>query len=106
MKLLLVCGAGMSCDLLEYKLNEYLQENEPADAKGQTNLAKTATMLRYQKLWRDYDVVLVSPQIASTLRSTLQEVTIPWAIMNRLDYGRMNVAHIWKQARKLYQPES
>lgn len=50
--------------------------------------------------------MLVSPQIASTLRSTLQEVTIPWAIMNRLDYGRMNVAHIWKQARKLYQPES
>lgn len=98
MKLLLVCGAGMSSSLLMHKMQEYL------DFIGETESEVAAvSLLRYQMVYKDYDVMLIGPQIAYSLKGTLKNVEIPHETMSRMDYGRLNCANIWKQARQLYQ---
>jgi PTS system cellobiose-specific IIB component len=98
MKLLLVCGAGMSSSLLMNKMQEYLKEIGEEDSE-----VNAVSMLRYQMVYKDYDVMLLGPQIAYTLKGTMKNIEIPYDVMNRLDYGRANCTNIWKQAKKLYE---
>lgn len=97
MKLLLVCSAGMSSSLLMDKMKEYLEQIGEKDSKVQA-----VSMLRYQMVYKDFDVMLLGPQVAYTLKGTMKNITIPYAVMNRLDYGRSNCANIWKQAVAVY----
>lgn len=96
MKLLLVCGAGMSSSLLMYKMNEYLDSIGESDSE-----VNAVSMLRYQRVYKDYDVMLIGPQIAYNLKGTMKNIDIPYGVMNRLDYGRGNCSNIWNQAKEL-----
>ena len=96
-KILLICAGGMSTGILMKKMERYAQEqgmNLKIDAVG---------MSAYEDMYKDYDVILLGPQV-SYKKAEIEEITqMPIAVIAAYDYAIGNVANIMKQVDELYK---
>lgn len=95
-KVLLICAGGMSTGILMKKMESYAQKNGielKIDAIG---------MSTYEDLYKEYDVILLGPQV-SYKKDEIQGVTqMPIAVIAAYDYAIGNVENIMKQVDALY----
>ena len=79
------------------KMERYAQEqgmNLKIDAVG---------MSAYEDMYKDYDVILLGPQV-SYKKAEIEEITqMPIAVIAAYDYAIGNVANIMKQVDELYK---
>ena len=88
MKILLICAAGMSTSLVKKKI---------VAAFGPEEEGWTINAEAYEKLEsviKDYDVILLGPQIANKYNK-------PLSTINPVDYGMGNGANILEQIKKM-----
>lgn len=94
----LFCSGGMSTSFLAKKMQEEATErglNYEVSAHGIADI---------KKLGKDADVILLAPQIAymkDSVKSDLGDQTI--SLIDRLDYGRLQVDPILHQVNVLLQ---
>ena len=79
-KVLLICAGGMSTGILE--------------AVG---------MSAYEDVYKNYDVILLGPQVSYKKSEIEQNTQKPIAVIPAYDYAIGNVANIMKQVEDLYQ---
>lgn len=90
-KILLVCSGGMSTSVLMKKMQDYASENGvdlTCDACGTAN---------YQDEAKDYDVILLGPQVGYRKAQIAGTVSIPVAAIAPQDYAFGNVENILKE---------
>lgn len=90
MKVLLVCGAGMSTSILMKKLQKYAEEN----GRNLTIAARGADAA--SEIAGDYECILVGPQIGYRKDQIAKECGLPTAVIPPQDYGMGNCANIFK----------
>ena len=96
MKILLVCAGGMSTGLLMKKMEAYWAE------QGK-ELSITAVGLgEYEDVCKDYDIVMVGPQVAYRLNEIKENTGMPCEAIQSFDYAVGNCPNITKLAEKLY----
>lgn len=95
-KVLLICAGGMSTGILMKKMESYASEhgiNLKIDAIG---------MSAYEDSYKDYDVILLGPQV-SYKKAEIEQVTqMPIAVIAAYDYAVGNVENIMKQVDEIY----
>ena len=96
-KILLVCAGSMSTVILMKKKKKYASENE-IELK-----IKAVSIMNYDKYCKDFDVILVGPQVRYMFRSIQKKSQIPCAVMDSLAYGLQNCPIIMKQAFDLIE---
>lgn len=95
MKVLLVCAGGMSTSILMKKMQAYCAskgEELEIEAIGKGDL---------EEHWRNYDCVLIGPQISYALDEIRESIDIPAEKIPTLDYGRGNAENVMKLAHKI-----
>lgn len=92
MKILLVCAGGFSTSILMKKMRNWAQ------GKGRELTVDAVGQGSYEEKWRDYDIILLGPQIAYNAASIKANVTIPVMAIPARDYGMGNVDNIMKLA--------
>ncbi|MRJ46808.1 PTS sugar transporter subunit IIB [Fundicoccus ignavus] len=98
--IMLVCSAGMSTSMLVSAMNDAIR----ISGIEATVLAKPSTEAMDYLEQATIDVVLIGPHVRffeETFRVPLAEKNIPMAVINPLDYGRMNGASVLQQAFNL-----
>ncbi|MCI5774704.1 MAG: PTS sugar transporter subunit IIB [Erysipelotrichaceae bacterium] len=96
MKVLLVCAGGMSTGLLMKKMENYWQEcNEELEINA-------VGLSEYEEVYRDYDIVMVGPQVSYRLNEIKETTGLPCETIPSLDYATANCSNIMKLAKKLY----
>lgn len=95
MKILLICGAGMSTSVLMKKMEKWCAEN------GEELTIKAVGSSSYENIWREYDCILIGPQIAYRLDSIKADVDIPVTQIPSVDYALGNSANIMKLAHDI-----
>ncbi len=99
MKILLVCAGGMSTGILMKKMKTYWAEQN-------VELEITAVGLsEYEELHKDYEIILVGPQIGYCLKQIIDNTGLPAAVIPSFDYAVGNCANIMLLAKKLYEQE-
>lgn len=94
-KILLVCNAGMSTSMLVQKMKDCAKTagiEADISAKAATELSAEGT---------DAQVILVGPQvkfIANDLKAKFEPKGIKVAVIDQVDYGRMNGEKVLKDA--------
>lgn len=96
MKILLVCAGGMSTGLLMKKMEAYWAE------QGQELTINAVGMGEYEEVYKNYDIILVGPQIGYRLAQIKGDTNMPCEIIPSLDYAIANCPNIMKLAQKLY----
>ena len=96
MKILLVCAVGMSSGLLMRKMEKYWRE------QGKNLVIKSVGLGEYMGICRDYDIVLVGPQVAYRLDQIKADTGMPCDVISALDYAVANCPNLMKLAEKLY----
>lgn len=94
-KILLVCSGGMSTSVLMKKMEKYATENGielKIDACGTAN---------YGDEVKDYDVLLLGPQVGYRKAQIAKTVDIPVATIAPQDYAFGNVDKILAEVDKL-----
>ncbi|MCH3949086.1 MAG: PTS sugar transporter subunit IIB [Olsenella sp.] len=94
-KILLVCSGGMSTSVLMNKMEKYAQEKGislKVDACGTGNYGDEA---------KDYDIILLGPQIAYRKAQIAGTVNIPVVPIAPQDYAFGNVENILKGVDKV-----
>lgn len=97
MKIMLVCGAGVSTSILMRKMQNYSDEN---------NLKATIKAYGVDEAddhYEDFDCVLVGPQISYRIKGIIENAKIPVEAINSVDYGLGNAENVMKQAMKLME---
>lgn len=95
MRILFVCAGGMSTGLIVRKMEKW------AEQKG-VDLELHATGIgSYDKKWKDYDCILVGPQVRYVIPKMKEIVKIPVAQIETKDYGMQNVDNIFKLAYQI-----
>jgi cellobiose PTS system EIIB component len=95
MKVLLVCGAGMSTSILMKKMEKYAADNGielQVEAHGFDVASEYAP---------DYECILVGPQIGYHKDDLAEQTGLPTAVIPPADYGMGNCANIIKLAQSL-----
>ena len=95
MKILLVCAGGFSTSILMNKVRKWAASNNEdvrIDAMGKE---------AYENAWQNYDCILIGPQISYTLDDIKENVSIPVAAINSMDYAVGNVENIMKLAHDI-----
>ncbi len=95
MKILLVCAGGFSTSILMNKVRKWATSNNEdvtIDAMGKE---------AYENAWQNYDCILIGPQISYTLDDIKENVSIPVAAINSMDYAVGNVENIMKLAHDI-----
>ena len=95
MKVLLVCAAGMSTSILMKKMEKYAKE------KGFDLTIKAVGIESYQEEVKNYDVLLLGPQILYRLNEIKSQSCIPTNVINPRDYGIGNAENIFKQINEM-----
>ncbi|MBR3840990.1 MAG: PTS sugar transporter subunit IIB [Erysipelotrichales bacterium] len=96
MKILLVCAGGMSTGLLMRKMEAYWAE------QGQELEITAVGMTEYEEVYKNYDIILVGPQIGYRMAQIKADTNKPCDIIPSLDYAVANCPNIMKLAQKLY----
>ena len=78
-KVLLICAGGMSTGILMRKMETY------------------------EDVYKNYDVILLGPQVSYKKGEIEQNTQKPIAVIPAYDYAIGNVANIMKQVEDLYQ---
>ncbi len=92
MKILFVCAGGMSTGLIVKKMEKWAAEQN-------LDLKVHATGVGgYENKWKDYDCILVGPQVRFIIPEMKKKVTIPVAQIEPLTYGIQDVETMMKQA--------
>lgn len=97
MNILLVCVGGMSSSLLMDKMRKYAADHNEElriDAVGEMGHA-------YEKVYKDYDVVLLAPQAGYRKKDVMKRVDIPVGVIDMAAYGRADCAKVFAQAKQL-----
>jgi PTS system cellobiose-specific IIB component len=97
MKILLVCAGGASTGLLLKKMEKYWAE------QGEPLQIKATSVFSCVSKAKDYDIIMMGPQVAYQLKNIQKEVPNPVEVIPSLDYGMQNCANIWKLAQKMYE---
>ena len=95
MRILLACGAGLSTSILMKKIEKYCAD------KGEEltiNAVPINDVAGYQK---DYDCVLVGPQVSYRIEELKQILSIPVEGIPSLDYAIGNAENVIKLAHKI-----
>lgn len=96
MKILLICAGGMSTSILMKKLQKYSDQNgmglEEIVARG---------MGDYDDIYRDYDVILLGPQISYKKADIQKDTGKPVDSIAPYDYAIGNAQNIFKQVNAL-----
>ncbi len=96
-KVLLICAGGMSTGILMKKMEKYATE------QGIQLKIEAIGMSAYEEVYKDYDVILLGPQV-SYKKAEIEEATQkPIAVIAAYDYAVGNVANIMKQVDELYR---
>ncbi|WP_300276066.1 PTS sugar transporter subunit IIB [Peptacetobacter sp.] len=95
MKILLVCGAGMSTSVLMGKVRKW------AAANGEDIVIEATGQNNYESEWHKYDCILTGPQIAYKLNEIKETVSIPVAQVPAMDYAMGNAANVVKLAHDI-----
>ncbi|TDW26102.1 cellobiose-specific phosphotransferase system component IIB [Breznakia blatticola] len=99
-KILIICNAGMSTVILKSKLEKV------AMAKGIKVDIKATTFNDLERIYMNYDIVLVSPQI-SQLHDEIKRITrnsIYIQLLNMTDFGLMRAEKIFDDILKQLLP--
>ncbi len=95
-KVLLICAGGMSTGILMKKMQKYAADN------GTELLIEAVGMSAYEDVCKNYDVILLGPQV-SYKKAEIEELThMPIAVIAAYDYAIGNVENIMKQVEALY----
>lgn len=97
MNILLVCAGGMSTSILMKKLQKY------SDARGMGDNIKATGLASYEDLYKDYDVILMGPQVSYRQDEVKENTKLPVAPIPPTDYAIGNSEAIFKLAEKLYK---
>lgn len=95
MKILLVCAGGMSTSILMKKLQKY------SDDRGMDDQITAVGLGAYEDVYRNYDVILMGPQVSSRVDEVKQTTGLPTAPIPSYDYAVGNSDNIFKLAEKL-----
>ncbi|WP_144554920.1 PTS sugar transporter subunit IIB [Bacillus sp. X1(2014)] len=101
MKILLCCGAGASTSLVAQSMMNSLPENEKANY-----VINAITYDLFLDHYKNYDVVLLGPQIRYKKKSLEKEAmadNIPVDVINSVDYALQNGTKIIEHAKQLYK---
>lgn len=95
MKVLLVCAGGMSTSILMKKLEKHAAE------KGIDFEIAAVGLGAYRDVWRNYDCILMGPQVSYRKDELVSNCTIPVDVITPQDYGIGNCVNIFKQLDKM-----
>lgn len=95
-KILLVCAGGMSTGLLMKKMETYWQQ------QGHTLKITACGVGEFMDYEKDYDVIMVGPQISYRLKD-IKKAGKPCDCIPSFDYAVANCPNIIKLANKLYK---
>ncbi|MGN1406702.1 MAG: PTS sugar transporter subunit IIB [Erysipelotrichaceae bacterium] len=95
MKILLVCAGGMSTGLLMKKMEAYWAE------QGEELTINAVGLSEYQDVYKDYDIVMVGPQVSYRLKEIKETTGLPADTIPSFDYAVANCPNIMKLAKKL-----
>ncbi len=98
-KVLLICAGGMSTGILMKKMEKYAEE------KGIGLQIDAVGMSAYEDVCKNYDVILLGPQVSYKKAEIEQNTKMPIAVIAAYDYAIGNVANIMKQVDDLYNKE-
>lgn len=99
MKVLLVCAGGYSTGILMKKMEKYAAE------KGLDFTVDAYGMGDYDRVYQDYDVILVGPQISYKKDEIKERTGKPLDVVAQMDYALGNAENIMKQVEKLLANE-
>lgn len=97
MKILLVCAGGASTSILMKKMVKYWEE------KGISLEIKATGLGNYQNVAKDFEIVLVGPQVSYRLKEIKEETGLPTAAIEAFDYAIGNCDNLMAMANSLYQ---
>ncbi|MGH2331457.1 PTS sugar transporter subunit IIB [Thermoanaerobacter mathranii] len=100
MKILVVCNAGMSTSLLVEKMKKAVKPEH-----GEV-IIKAVAVDQFEESVKDYDVVLLGPQIRYKKRDferITNELGIPMEVINPVDYGMIKGDRVLDLALKLFK---
>ncbi len=97
MNILLICVGGMSSSLLMDKMKKYAVdqgEEIKIEAVGEMGHA-------YEKVYKDFDVILMAPQAGYRKKDVMKRVDIPVGVIDMTAYGRADCVKVFEQTKKL-----
>ncbi|WP_286905204.1 PTS sugar transporter subunit IIB [Clostridium sp. UBA1652] len=98
MKIMLVCAAGISTGILMNKMKKWAEKN------GEDLEVKAYGVGEYDNYYKDYDCILVGPQMSYKTNEIMQMVgNMPVGQINPMDYAIGNVDNIIKSVKLLIQ---
>ena len=84
MKILLMCANGLSTGILMNKMNQWAEQN------NEDLEVKAIPIDDYLSVYKDYDVLLVGPQMRYKIKDVQKAVTDrPSAVINPSDYNSL-----------------
>lgn len=95
--ILLLCAGGMSTSILMKKLQKHAQDHGFKVNVKATGLSSTT----YVDEAKNFDVILMGPQVSYRLDEVKKETGKPVAAIPAPDYAIGNAEHIFKLADKL-----
>ena len=95
-KVLLICAGGMSTGILMKKMEKY------AEDKGIELKIDAVGMSAYEDFYKNYDVILLGPQVSYKKEEIAQVTQMPIAVIAAYDYAIGNVDNIMKQVDEIY----
>ena len=95
-KVLLICAGGMSTGILMKKMEKY------AEDKGIELKIDAVGMSAYGDSYKNYDVILLGPQVSYKKEEIAQVTQMPIAVIAAYDYAIGNVDNIMKQVDEIY----
>ncbi|MDD6194539.1 MAG: PTS sugar transporter subunit IIB [Lachnospiraceae bacterium] len=95
-KVLLICAGGMSTGILMKKMEKYAQD------KGIDLRIDAMGMSAYEDLYKNYEVILLGPQVAYKKEEISQVTGMPIGVIAAYDYAIGNVENIMKQVEEIY----
>lgn len=95
MKIMLICAGGMSTGILMKKMEKWGIE------KGVDLEVKAFGIGAYEEVSKDYDVVLLGPQISYKANEIRAKIDKPLDLIQSFDYAVGNVDNIMKQVEAL-----
>ncbi len=100
MKILLMCANGLSTGILMNKMNQWAEQN------NEDLEVKAIPIDDYLSVYKDYDVLLVGPQMRYKIKDVQKAVTdrlqrSTSAVINPSDYALGNVENIIKEVKRM-----
>ena len=92
MNILLVCAGGMSTSILMKKLQKF------SDDRGIGDQIKAVGLSSYEDVYKDFDVILLGPQVSYRLKEVKDISGLPTAAIPPLDYAIGDSNNIFKLA--------